>query len=60
MAVIPAKAEVLYNSAAGQSSLNMRPKDTKQMLRCFARHVETGLTSCAVVKHLGLRRNDGK
>jgi hypothetical protein len=27
--VIPAQAEALFNSEAGQSSPNMRPKDTK-------------------------------
>jgi hypothetical protein len=42
LTVIPAQAEALYNSEAGQSMVN-------------AKH---GLTSFAVVKRFGLRRND--
>jgi hypothetical protein len=43
LTVIPAQAEGLYNSEAGQSSVNMRPKDTKFLYsECFALRIETG------------------
>jgi hypothetical protein len=47
--VIPAKAEALYNSEAGQSSFNMAREALNIDFVCFAQHISLDP---------GLRRND--